>query len=152
MITKDTTETPGNSPLIPLPLTAARALTAAGAVITIVSAFLSWTWDSDFADDLTYSGDPSGLQFLAVIAAVVTLLFALSHLQIRGLRWLNPSVATTPVFLSALATFAVVWYVVLAIAFELGGLVNLDPGGWIAAVGSAISVAGALALPGPARP
>ncbi|WP_406142611.1 branched-chain amino acid ABC transporter permease [Streptomyces sp. NBC_01089] len=143
------TEPTGAAPLIPLPLTAARAVTAAGAVITIVSAFLSWTWKSDFADDLTYSGNPSGLQFLAVIGGVVTLLFVLGHARVRGLRWLNPSGATAPVFLAALAAFAVVWYVVLAIAFELGGLVNLDPGGWIAAVGSALALAGTLALPRP---
>ncbi|WP_405944853.1 branched-chain amino acid ABC transporter permease [Streptomyces sp. NBC_00932] len=139
----------GASPLIPLPLVAARVLTIAGAVITIVSAFLSWTWESDFADDLTYSGNPSGLQFLAVIGGVVTLLFVLSHARVRGLRWLNPSGATAPVFLAALAAFAVVWYVVLAIAFELGGLVNLDPGGWIAAVGAAVALVGTLALPRP---
>lgn len=143
------TEPTGAAPLIPLPLTAARAVTAAGAVITIISAFLSWTWKSDFADDLTYSGNPSGLQFLAVIGGVVTVLFVLGHARVRGLRWLNPSGATAPVFLAALAAFGVVWYVVLAIAFELGGLVNLDPGGWIAAVGSALALAGTLALPRP---
>ncbi|MEV8564152.1 branched-chain amino acid ABC transporter permease [Streptomyces sp. NPDC051322] len=158
MTTNELTQTPetpkapaptGNPPLIPLPLTAARAVTLIGALITIVSTFLSWTWKADFADDLTYSGDPSGLQILAIIGGVLTLLFSLSHWKIRGLRWLNPAAATAPVFLAALAAFAVVWYTILAIAFELGGLVNLDPGGWIAAVGTALSVAGALALPRP---
>ncbi|MCX4551734.1 branched-chain amino acid ABC transporter permease [Streptomyces sp. NBC_01267] len=142
-------EPTGPQPPIPLPPAAARALTAVGAVATIISAFLSWTWKADFADDLTYSGNPSGLQILIVIAGVITLLYLLGHQNTRGLRWLNPGAATAPVFLAALAAFAAAWYVVLAISFELGGLVNVDPGGWIALAGSTLSLAGTLALPRP---
>jgi branched-chain amino acid transport system permease protein len=155
MTTNELTQIPeapapaGNTPLIPLPLTAARTIILIGTVTTVASAFLSWTWKPDFADDLTYSGNPSGLQILAVIGALITLLLTLSHANIRGLRWLNPSGATQAVFLAALAAFSMVWYVVLAIAFELGGLVNLNPGAWIAVIGTTLSVAGALALPRP---
>lgn len=135
---------------IPLPRTAAHALIGLGAVGTIASAFLSWTWTSEFPGDLTVYGYPAGLQILALVAGVLTLLYVLALRDVRGLRWINPAHATTPVLLTALSAFTVCWYAAIAITVDLGGLVNLDPGAYVAAVASALPVIGALALPHPA--
>lgn len=150
----DTTTTPpataaGRGP-VPLPATGARLLIAAGAVGTIASTFMSWTWTPDFPGDLTVYGYPAGLQVLALVAGALTLLFALRLWDVPGLRWLNPGNATSPVFLTALAAFTVCWFAGIAIAVDLGGLVNLDPGAYVAMVASALPVVGALALPHPA--
>ncbi|WP_181793443.1 branched-chain amino acid ABC transporter permease [Streptomyces sp. WELS2] len=142
----DTTHT---TPPIPLPRSAARLLIAAGAVATIASTFMSWTWTPDFPGDLTVYGYPAGLQVIALVAGLLTLLFSLTLWNVRGLRWLNPAGATTPLLFIALSGFAVCWYTALAIAVDLGGLVNLDPGGYVAVVASALPVLGALALPRP---
>ncbi|POX50806.1 branched-chain amino acid ABC transporter permease [Streptomyces sp. Ru72] len=144
-----TTTTAERGP-VPLPRAAARLLIAVGAVGTIASTFLSWTWTSDFPGDLTVYGYPAGLQILALVAGALTLLYALTLWNVPGLRWLNPANATSPVLLTALSAFAVCWFTGIAIAVDLGGLVNLEPGGFVAMAASALPVVGALALPHPA--
>ncbi|MFE9447640.1 branched-chain amino acid ABC transporter permease [Streptomyces sp. NPDC006739] len=147
--TPETTAAAARGP-VPLPASAARLLIAVGAVGTIASTFLSWTWTPDFPGDLTVYGYPAGLQILALVAGALTLLYGLTLFDVPGLRWLNPGNATTPVLLATLSAFAVCWFTGIAIAVDLGGLVNLDPGGFVAMAASALPVIGALALPHPA--
>ncbi|MET9405871.1 branched-chain amino acid ABC transporter permease [Streptomyces sp. NPDC002935] len=147
MATTETTTTERG--LIALPESAARALIAFGAIATIASTFMSWTYTSDFPGDLTYYGSPAGLQILALVAGALTLVFALTLWNVRGLGWLNPAGATQPVVLAATSAFAVSWFSAIAIAVDLKGLVALDPGAYVAAVGSLIAVLGTLALPKP---
>ncbi|MEU3244319.1 branched-chain amino acid ABC transporter permease [Streptomyces sp. NPDC006875] len=147
MATTETT-TPARG-LVALPETAARALLAVGAVATIASTFMSWTYTSDFPGDLTYYGSPAGLQILDLVAGLLALLYTLTLWNVRGLGWLNPARATQPVVLAATAAFTVSWFSAIAIAVDLKGLVALDPGAYIAAVGSLVALLGALALPKP---
>ncbi|UXY32539.1 branched-chain amino acid ABC transporter permease [Streptomyces sp. HUAS TT20] len=147
--TKAATATAGRGP-VPLPAALARLLIVVGAVGTIASTFLSWTWTSEFPGDLTVYGYPAGLQILALVGGALTLLFGLTLWDVKGLRWLNPANATSPVLLTAMSAFAVCWFTGIAIAVDLGGLVNLDPGAFVAMAASALSVLGALALPHPA--
>ncbi len=135
------------APFVPLPAGAARLTTLVGAVATIASTFLSWTYTTDFPGDLTVTGYPGGLQVLTLIGGILTALFALGAAGTKGLTWLVPSRSNNAVALLALGTFATTWYTVIAIAQELGGLANLNPGGFVAAVGSLVLAAGALALP-----
>ncbi|MGW1891911.1 branched-chain amino acid ABC transporter permease [Streptomyces sp. NPDC002004] len=135
---------------VPLPPAAARILITLGAVGTIASTFLSWTWTPDFPGDLTVYGYPAGLQTLALVAGALTLLFALSLWNVRGLARLNPADSASPVLMAALSAFAVCWFTAIAITVDLGGLVNLEPGAIVAAIASALPVIGALALPHPA--
>ncbi|GGZ68935.1 branched-chain amino acid ABC transporter permease [Streptomyces echinoruber] len=132
---------------LPLPTAAARALLLAGGLATLASTFLAWTWTSEFPGDLTVYGYPGGLQWLTFTAGLLTTLFTLASYQVRGLRWLLPAGNNTPLLLTAVGAFGVTWFTILAIAIELGGLVNLEPGGWIAAVASLLPLLGALALP-----
>ncbi|MEU6273547.1 branched-chain amino acid ABC transporter permease [Streptomyces populi] len=147
MATTETT-TPERG-LIALPESAARVLIAIGAVATIASTFMSWTYTSDFPGDLTYYGSPAGLQVLDIVAGALTLLFALTLWNVRGLGWLNPAGATQPVVLAAASAFAVSWFSAIAIAVDLKGLIALDPGAYLAAVGSLVALLGTLALPKP---
>ncbi|MFI5755228.1 branched-chain amino acid ABC transporter permease [Streptomyces sp. NPDC051569] len=128
-----------------------RLLTLGGAIATVASAFLSWTYTSEFPGDLTVYGYPGGLQVLTLVGGILTALLTLSALDIKGLRWLTPAGSTNALRLIALGTFATTWFTVLAIAIELGGLVNLDPGGFVAAVASVIPVIGAYLLPDDTR-
>ncbi|MER5401523.1 branched-chain amino acid ABC transporter permease [Streptomyces sp. NPDC002599] len=145
-----TTETTASERgLIALPESAARALVLTGAVATIASTFMAWTYTSDFPGDLTYYGSPAGLQILALVAGALTLLYTLTLWNVRGLGWLNPAGATQPVVLAAASAFAVSWFSAIAIAVDLKGLVALDPGAYVAAVGSLIALLGTLALPKP---
>ncbi|MFF9084872.1 branched-chain amino acid ABC transporter permease [Streptomyces sp. NPDC014991] len=149
----DTPDTPGAaaapapSGLLPLPEKAGRALALGGSVLTVVSTFLAWTWTQDFPGDLTVYGYPGGLQVLVLIGALLATLFALAAYGVRGLDRLVPAGPGAALRFATLGTFATSWYTVLAISTELGGLVNLEPGGFLVAVASLAALAGALALP-----
>jgi branched-chain amino acid transport system permease protein len=131
--------------------TALRALTAAGGIATVASTFLAWTWTAEFPGDLTVYGYPGGLQVLTLVAGLLTAVYALASLDIRGLRWLIPAGGTQALRLLALGGLTTTWFTVIAIAVELGGLVNLEPGGYIAALVSAVPVVTAFLLPDDAR-
>ncbi|MEV6111967.1 branched-chain amino acid ABC transporter permease [Streptomyces sp. NPDC052109] len=150
--TPETPETPGAptpapSGLIGLPAPLGRALATGGGALTIVSTFLSWTWTADFPGDLTVYGYPGGLQVLVLIGGILTTLFGLASYGVKGLGWLTPGSAEAALKLAAVGTFATAWYTVVAISDELGGLVNLEPGGFVVAVATLAALIGALALP-----
>ncbi|MEV6739850.1 branched-chain amino acid ABC transporter permease [Streptomyces sp. NPDC051104] len=146
----DTPSTPPTgvpSGLIGIPPRIGRAVATVGGTLTILSTFLSWTWTADFPGDLTVYGYPGGLQVLVLIGGVLTTLFALASYGLKGLGWLVPAGADGALKFAALTTFATAWYTVLAISVELGGLVNLEPGGYLVAVTSLAALIGSLALP-----
>ncbi len=134
-------------PLLPLPLTTARVLTAGGAALTLLSTFLAWTWTTAFPGNLTVTGYPGGLQVLTLTGAALTLALLLATTGLPGLRRLNPSRRHTATVHLAAGTFATTWYTLGAIAIRLGGLVNLEPGGYVAGAASLVALVGALALP-----
>ncbi|MFB7910619.1 branched-chain amino acid ABC transporter permease [Kitasatospora sp. NPDC056076] len=142
-----TTTSTETTPVIPLPAPAATALTGLGALLTAASAAMSWTWTSDFPGDLTYYGSPAGLQWLAVVAGVLTLVLLLAGQGVPGLRWAAPSRSNNAVLYAATGALAVAAYSVTAISVELGGLANLEPGGWVLAAGGLLGITGALGLP-----
>ncbi|MEU8583482.1 branched-chain amino acid ABC transporter permease [Streptomyces abikoensis] len=149
-------------PLIPLPATTAKILTAGGALLTLLSTFLPWTWTRAFPGNLTVTGYPGGLQILTLTGAALTLAHVLATTGptgstrfpgLPGLRWLNPSGRHTATLLLAAGTLATTWYTLIAIAARLGGLVNLEPGGYLAGAAALTTLTSALALPHtPARP
>ncbi|KUJ54396.1 branched-chain amino acid ABC transporter permease [Streptomyces albus subsp. albus] len=128
-----------------------RALTAAGGLATAASTMLAWTWTAAFPGDLTIYGYPAGLQILTLIAGLITTVLALAALDIKGLRWLAPTGTTQALRLAALGGFATTWFTVIAIAVDLDGLVNLEPGGYVAAIASAIPAATAFLIPDDTR-
>ncbi|MER6912855.1 branched-chain amino acid ABC transporter permease [Streptomyces sp. NPDC000594] len=138
-MTTDTTKaTAPAGPTSSYPPRAVLWTTVAGGAATIASAFLAWTFTSEFPGDLTVYGYPGGLQILTLAAGVLVVVGALAVLGVKGLRWLVPAGGTRALRMFALGAFAVTWFTVVAIAVQLGGLVNLEPGGFVAAVASAI--------------
>ncbi|SHI27673.1 branched-chain amino acid ABC transporter permease [Streptomyces sp. 3214.6] len=133
--------------LIGVPENIGRALATGGGILTIISTFLAWTWTAAFPGDLTVYGYPGGLQVLVLISGALTTLFALASYGIKGLGWLVPAGADGALKFAALATFATSWFTVIAISVDLGGIVNLEAGGYIVAIASLTALLGALALP-----
>ncbi|MDJ0461687.1 branched-chain amino acid ABC transporter permease [Streptomyces sp. H27-C3] len=151
-MTTDTTQTAETAPAGNNPRTVLfRRLTAVGGLATIASTFLSWTYTDEFPGDLTVYGYPGGLQVLTLVAGLLTTLFALASLDIKGLRWLAPTGTTKALQLFALGAFGTTWFTVVAITVELGGVVNLEPGGFVAAVASVIPLVAAFQLPDDTR-
>ncbi|MGW0700603.1 branched-chain amino acid ABC transporter permease [Streptomyces sp. NPDC002867] len=149
-MTTDTTKTAGAAQEMSR-ATALRWATALGGAATIASTFLAWTWTAEFPGDLTVTGYPGGLQVLTLVAGLLVALYALASLGIKGLGWLAPTGTTKALRLLALGGFATTWFTVIAIAVELGGLVNLEPGGYVAVLASAIPVVTAFLLPDDTR-
>ncbi|MET9080662.1 branched-chain amino acid ABC transporter permease [Streptomyces sp. NPDC004237] len=150
--TPESPETPAapaapQSGLIGLPAPLGRALATGGGVLAVISTFMSWTWTSEFPGDLTVYGYPGGLQVLVLIGGILTTLFGLASYGVKGLSWLTPGSADSALKMAALGTFATAWYTVIAISVKLGGVVNLDPGGFVVAIATLLAVVGALALP-----
>ncbi|WP_406511937.1 branched-chain amino acid ABC transporter permease [Streptomyces sp. NBC_00161] len=117
-----------------------------GSLLTIVSAFLAWTWTAEFPGDLTYYGSPAPIQFLSLVGALLTAAHALSALGVKGLRWLTPTGARKPVWILSLGTLAGTWFTVIAIAWVLGGFVHLEPGAYVALIGSLVPALAAYKL------
>ncbi|MEV6318912.1 branched-chain amino acid ABC transporter permease [Streptomyces sp. NPDC051776] len=152
MSTDTTTKTTTPTTVDDSPRTRAlRVLTAAGGLATMASTFLAWAYSPDFPGDLTVYGYPGGLQVLTLVAGLLLTLFAGAALGVRGLRWLIPAGSTQALRLLAVGAMATTWFTATAIAVELGGLINLEPGAWIAALASAVPVATALLLPDDTR-
>ncbi|AJP01551.1 branched-chain amino acid ABC transporter permease [Streptomyces cyaneogriseus subsp. noncyanogenus] len=153
MTTQTTPQKPSGTPaapatgLIGIPPHLARALATGGGLLTVLSTFLAWTWTTAFPGNLTVYGYPGGLQVLVLIGGALTTLLGLASYGVKGVRRLTPADADPAVRFAALGTFATTWYTVLALSYQLGGLVNLEPGGWIAAVTTLLTLLGALALP-----
>ncbi|MFD9724809.1 branched-chain amino acid ABC transporter permease [Streptomyces sp. NPDC059072] len=148
--TADTTSNVTTTPvrgLIALPEKTARALATAGGALTVISCFLSWTWTAAYPGNLTVVGYPGGLQWLVLIGGVLTTLFGLASYGVKGLGWLAPAGTDAAIKLAALAAFATAWYTVISITTTLGGVVNLEPGGFAVAATSLLALVGALALP-----
>ncbi|MER6527409.1 branched-chain amino acid ABC transporter permease [Streptomyces sp. NPDC001508] len=130
-----------------MPAPVARALATGGGALTVVSPFLAWTWTSEFPGDLTVNGYPGGLQVLVLIAGALTTLFGLASYEVKGLGRLTPAGGGGALRFASLAAFGTAWYTVIAISAELGGVVNLEPGGYLVAAASLIALLGAHALP-----
>ncbi|TQE14680.1 branched-chain amino acid ABC transporter permease, partial [Streptomyces ipomoeae] len=133
--------------LVGIPENIGRALATGGGVLAIISTFLAWTWTAAFPGNLTVYGYPGGLQILVLIGGALTTLFGLASYGIKGLRWLTPAGADSAIKLAATGTFVTAWYTILAISIQLGGIVNLEPGGFVVALATLAALLGALALP-----
>nr|WP_037675358.1 branched-chain amino acid ABC transporter permease [Streptomyces globisporus] len=123
----------------------------AGSVATAVSTFLAWTWTTAFPGNLTIYGNPAPLQLLTLIGAVLTGLFALSALGVKGLGWLTPAGGRKAVWILALGTFATTLFTAISIIVELGALVDLEPGAGVAVLASAVPAVAAYLLPDDTR-
>ncbi|MFI8339709.1 branched-chain amino acid ABC transporter permease [Streptomyces sp. NPDC085639] len=122
-----------------------------GSLLTIVSAFLAWTWTAEFPGDLTYYGSPASIQYVTLAGAALTLAYALSALGIKGLGWLAPTGTRKAIWFLALGSLAATWFTVISITVVLGGVINLEPGAYVALVGSLIPALAAYKLPDDTR-
>jgi branched-chain amino acid transport system permease protein len=115
----------------------AWALGLAGAGLLIIGSFLSWSSDRDVLGDLSFGLNPGGLQVMAIALGLLAVILFLAH---KGPLTALGQWADTALSLHALATWVLLFMtmVIVAITVEAGGLVNVDPGGWISFVGAVL--------------
>ncbi|MFN8098233.1 MAG: branched-chain amino acid ABC transporter permease [Dermatophilaceae bacterium] len=113
----------------------------AGSALLLISAFLSWSYDPKVMGDLTVYGNPAPVQYLAIILGAFGLLVGLVG---RRVMWVNSAAAAQGLGYGALGFAGLV---ILSIALEAKGLINIDPGGWLALGGAILMAAGAHLMP-----
>ncbi|MFC0625201.1 ABC transporter permease subunit [Kribbella deserti] len=121
----------------------------AGAILLIAGSLMAWTYDRSIMGDLTIYFYPAGPQWLTLLAGVLAIfLILIPRLGfLHGLaEHFNPAAA-----LKALGTTTLIAVVILlgGIVQPLGGLVNLDPGAWVAFAGALVLFLGSRVLPLP---
>jgi branched-chain amino acid transport system permease protein len=119
----------------------------AGVALVIIGSFMSWSFDSQILGDLSVYGYPGGLQILAIIFALLALALLLivkGPLVNRLGQWLDAALG-----LRALGLWLLIYMVgvLIAIATDSSGLVNVDPGGWISFAGALLLFAGSRLIP-----
>jgi branched-chain amino acid transport system permease protein len=132
----------------PEPQTGARSpfriIALVGALLLIVTPFLPWAYGASALDDMTVAGYPSTLQFMALGLGVLIAALLVGSIVWKSRRrrvgWVRGA--------KALALGAVIFLVIIlgAISLELGGLVNVEIGGWLALAGAAVALVGTLRL------
>jgi branched-chain amino acid transport system permease protein len=119
-----------------------RILALAGGAVVIVAPLLPWAYGRSALDNMTVLGYPSPLQFLSMLLGVLVVgLLVGSHFYLKKKRkrrigWVRGA--------KSAATGALVYIVliIISIAVELGGLVNVELGGWVALVGALAAFVG----------
>lgn len=127
-----------------------RLLGLVGAALLVVSGLLPWAYSFDALDGMTLTFRPSPLQVMGMVLGLLVLAGLLGPRFLPARRgrpkvgWLRAARA------AASGALVFVLIILISIAAELGGLVNVDYGGWIALVGALLAFAGTrLVAPGP---
>ncbi|TCO51692.1 branched-chain amino acid transport system permease protein [Kribbella antiqua] len=118
----------------------------AGVVLVIAGSFLSWSYDGTILGDLSINLYPGSLQILTIIVALLALVLLLAEkgplTKLGG--WLDATLG-----LRALGIWLTLYMVLVlvAIATESDGLINVNPGGYISLVGAALILVSSRMLP-----
>lgn len=115
-------------------------LAIAGGALMIISGLLSWSYDDRILGDLSIRFYPAGIQLYAMMFGVLAII--LGVLLRHRPPWMSPARGLRILGITALVFM--IW-VLGQIAYQSGGLVNLNEGGWVALVGTVlITLAGHL--------
>jgi branched-chain amino acid transport system permease protein len=119
-----------------------RPVAIVGGVVLLASAFLPWSYAFQALDGMTLIGNPSPLQIcgavLGLLAAGLAAAAGVARVRDRRARasWVRGA--------KAAGTAALVFVVLIvgSIAVELGGLINVVYGGWVALLGALAAFVG----------
>ncbi len=124
-----------------------------GAALTIIGTLLPWTYDRSVLHDLTLYFYPAGPQVYTIILGLLALVYLLAARgPLSGLLSRVFRGGGGPVRAAGIFATVVVWLTLIAIAAALGGLVNIDPGGWVSGAGALVLLVGSRALPAAETP
>ncbi len=123
-----------------------------GSVITVAAPFLPWAYGGDALDNMTFLGYPSPLQFIACAFGVIIagLLLAARLVKPDRIPWRIGWVRGAKA--GSVGLLVYVALILVSIAAELGGLINVVYGGWIALIGALLAFVGTQFMASERRP
>lgn len=132
----------------------ARYVGLGASALMIASIYLPWSYGHTVLDDVGWTAAPSPLQiFYAVLPLLTIVLLAVPLLGRQRLRrWASIVAWNTTAKTAAISGLVMTLAMLASIAIGLGGLVNIDPGGWLGLAGSLVAVAATLFLPDSPEP
>ena len=113
----------------------------AGAVLLAAGTFLSWSYVATILGNLSVYVYPGSVQLFALFLALVAIAFLLMYrgpLHRLG-DWFKSALAVRTLGLGSAVYMTIV---LLLIAVQSGGLINIDPGGWVSWLGSLLLAVG----------
>jgi branched-chain amino acid transport system permease protein len=116
-----------------------------GAILLAAGTFLSWSYVATILGNLSVYVYPGQVQLFALVMALVAVVFLLMYkgpLHRLG-DWLTSAHALRALGIGSLAFMTLV---IVLIALQSGGLINVDPGAWVSWVGSLLLAAGGLLM------
>jgi branched-chain amino acid transport system permease protein len=121
----------------------------AAAVLGVVSVLLPWSYAHEPLDDVAYAGAPSPLQYNYLgLMVIVAVMFGMPLVLRKRTRFRDRIAWNTGARFGGYAMLVTAIVAVASIGIESGGLINVDPGGWLAlAAGVVGAVAGRVLLP-----
>ena len=115
-------------------------LAIGGGALMVISGLLSWSYEPSILGDISIRFYPAGIQLYAMMFGILALI--LGVLLRRRPPWMSPARGLRILGITALVFL--VW-VLGSIAYQAGGAINLNEGGWIALIGAAlITLAGTI--------
>jgi branched-chain amino acid transport system permease protein len=106
-------------------------IAVAGGALLLISGLLSWSYDDTILGDISIRFYPAGVQIYVMLQGLLALILAV--LLLRRPAWLSPARGLR--ILGVTSIVFVVW-VLASVAYQSGGLININEGGWIAVVGA----------------
>jgi branched-chain amino acid transport system permease protein len=106
----------------------------AGGALLLLSGLLSWSYDDTILGDISIRFFPAGVQIYVMLQGLLAVILAV--LLLRRPAWLSPARGLR--ILGVTSIVFVVW-VLASVAYQSGGLININEGGWIALVGAVLT-------------
>jgi branched-chain amino acid transport system permease protein len=125
----------------------ARIGGAVASAMAIASVMMSWSYDPEALDNMSFWGAPSPLQFHYLALGVVGVVLYLLPLVLPRRKWSDWIAWNTAARYASFTLLGFPIIAILAIALTAGGLVNVDPGAWVALAAGVIGTAAGLVIP-----
>ncbi|MFT3876748.1 MAG: branched-chain amino acid ABC transporter permease [Propioniciclava sp.] len=128
----------------------ARVVAIAGTLGVLAAPFMAWAYLPNALDDVSYWGEPSTLQWFALVLGVLLLGSLVAPYLIKPKPGRRPRrLLAFNRGAKAAASGALIYFAVasISIVLELGGLVALEPGAWVGLAGALLATVATRALP-----
>ncbi|MDQ7993572.1 MAG: branched-chain amino acid ABC transporter permease, partial [Propionicimonas sp.] len=132
----------------------ARIVGTVAIAAAMVSVFMPWAYRPQAMDDMTFWGAPSPLQWhFFALSLLGVVFFAVPFLgRPRLKRWARIAAWNDAARAASIGAVVATLFAIGGIALATGGLVNTEPGVWVAFVGSVLAALASLVFPASPEP